>query len=220
MDQKKTKKSTLINTSGPLLPGLTIDKFTYRSTGSPRAKSKARAYNRSINQKSQSLSLHPEVFVDASNLGIGLILESRWLAWKFNQSSPYIPRDTIGRIDTSWSELIAVELGVRTLIAAGFRSTTVRIRSDNTSVVNALERRTWGKIDRLTTVLMRITELCDGCELDLKAEWVVGGKNPADAPSRGRFPPREQLLMYPPPIPEHLESFITLFENDHDSIHA
>ncbi len=109
---------------------------------------------------------------------------------------------------------------MRTLIAAGFRSTTVRIRSDNTSVVNALERRTWGKIDRLTTVLVRITELCDGCELDLKAEWVVGGKNPADAPSRGRFPPWEQLLMYPPPIPEHLESFITLFENDHDSIHA
>ena len=123
----------------------------------------------------------------------------------------------MGRIDTSWSELIAVELGVRTLIAAGFRSTTVRIRSDNTSVVSALERRTWGKIDRLTSVLARITDLCDASELDIKPKWVVGGRNPGDAPSRGRFPPWEQLLMCAPPIPEHLESFITLFEKHHSS---
>lgn len=189
--------------------GLLQTKYSYHSN--------ARSYSCATQTKSPSLCVNPEVFVDASNLGIGLIFGSRWLAWKFNQANPYIPRNS-GRIDTSWSELIAAELGVRTLIAAGFRSTTVRMRSDNTSVVSALKNRTWGNIDRLTCVLARIMELCDAYELDLRPKHVEGEKNPADAPSRGRFPPLEKLLVLAPSIPLQLEGVVTLCERSYSSI--
>ncbi len=43
----------------------------------------------------------------------------------------------------SGAELVAVELGVRALLAAGYRNSTLIVRSDNAGVVKSLRDRKW-----------------------------------------------------------------------------
>ncbi|KAF9522459.1 hypothetical protein CPB83DRAFT_736498, partial [Crepidotus variabilis] len=81
--------------------------------------------------------------------------------------------------------IIAVEMGVRALIAAGYQDTTIIVRSDNEGVVQALTKLTWTTNHGLFTVLERIYRLCKRHELKLQAKWVSTKVNPADKPSRG-----------------------------------
>jgi hypothetical protein len=87
----------------------------------------------------------PEIFVDASGLGIGFWFRGCWLAWTFKspRSNPNIPKGSTDKIITSWAELIAVELGILALIAAGYDNTTIVVRSDNMGVVQKLVQGRW-----------------------------------------------------------------------------
>ncbi|KAF8156073.1 hypothetical protein B0H34DRAFT_639384, partial [Crassisporium funariophilum] len=85
--------------------------------------------------------------------------------------------------------LVAVELGLRSLIAAGYRSTAITVRSDNQGVVGALEKKTWCNRHGLDVVLQKILDLCNDNSITLKPRWVPTKMNPADGPSRGIYPP-------------------------------
>jgi hypothetical protein len=156
--------------------------------------------------QSSSSSLSPlKIFVDASEHGIGFILNDRWLAWTFTHN---IPRGSNKKIIMSWAELIAVELGILTLLAGGYRDSQVLVKSDNRGVVAALTKKKWKPKYDLDIILARILRLCEEAPLELKAQWLWGKKNLADGPSRGQYPPADLMLDYTPRIPQHLEELV------------
>jgi len=157
-----------------------------------------------------SLFSAPEIFVDASGSGIGFWFSERWLAWKFKHPrfNRGIPTDRNGKIIMSWAELIAVELGVLTLISAGYIDSQIVVRSDNIGVVVALARRTWKSEFGLQDVLERIMEMCRDFHLDLQMKWVASKNNPADGPSTKVHPPREMMFRSNPVVPDHLRSIL------------
>ncbi|KIJ07705.1 hypothetical protein PAXINDRAFT_158345 [Paxillus involutus ATCC 200175] len=69
------------------------------------------------------------IFVDAStSFGIGLLLDGRWLAWRLLDGW-----NTDG-CDISWAEMVAIDLGLRTLIHSGFKDCHLLFHSDNKGV--------------------------------------------------------------------------------------
>lgn len=149
-----------------------------------------------------------EIFVDASGRGIGFIFGDKWLAWQFPVYHPSLPLGPDGKVVMSWAELVAVELGIRTLLAAGYRNSTIIVRSDNTGVIKALGDRKWVRKYGLHDVLERICALCDKGRLRLQMKWIWTKVNPADRPSRGVYPPRTLLFQHRPEIPTELSDMI------------
>ena len=150
-----------------------------------------------------------EIFVDASGSGIGFVFRTRWLAWTFKKS-PNIPLDGGGRIVMSWAELLAVEVGLRSLIAAGHRSTSITVFSDNTGVIDALNKKSWCQKHGLEESLQIILNLCVDYRIELRPRWVSTKDNLADKPSRGVFPPRSLSFKFPPKLPERLWDLLEL----------
>jgi len=150
----------------------------------------------------------PEMFVDASAHGIGLVFDKMWLAWTFNPRHKLIPCGPDRKPIMSWAELIAVELGVRTLLAANYRNVSVSIRSDNEGVVQAFKWRKWIPKFGLHAILQRILRLCERGGIQLKVKWVWTKVNPADGPSRGLYPPSTMKLAHSPDIPQDLVGMI------------
>ncbi|KAF8802823.1 hypothetical protein BYT27DRAFT_7036783, partial [Phlegmacium glaucopus] len=120
----------------------------------------------------------------ASALGIGFVFKTQWLAWTFKKT-PKIPLGGDGHLVMSWAELLAVEVGVRALIAAGCRSLTITVRSDNTGVIDALKKKSWCQRHGIEEILQNILTLCRQYGIQLKPSWVSTKTNPADSPSRG-----------------------------------
>jgi hypothetical protein len=139
--------------------------------------------------------------VDASRYGIGVVLDGKWLAWKFVG----YPKGPDGRVNSFWAELTAAEMGVRTLLAANYGYLPVTLRSDNLPVVEALKARESKKFSR---IVQAISALCDEVGLHLRPDWVCSKENPADKPSRGKCPSRDQSISCRPPIPSHLSELI------------
>lgn len=149
-----------------------------------------------------------EPFVDASDNGIGVIMNGRWLAWRFITSHPDLPKALNGQVDTAWAELTAAEMGVRTLLAAKHRHVPVTLRSDNKLVVNALKAREWKKNSKLDGIVKEISVLCDKAGLHLRPDWVSRKENPADELTRGKYPPWDLAFRCRPLIPSHLSGLI------------
>lgn len=152
----------------------------------------------------------PEVFVDACPYGIGFSLDDRWLAWIFTQDHPDIPRGRTGSIKSSWAELIAVELGVSVLLVAGYTNMRIRLRSDHKGVVKALKKGHWEKKQYLHDILQRILSDCQGGGLVLEPAYIWTRKNPADKPSRGKYPPHISMFECRPPVPQHLGHLVSV----------
>lgn len=142
------------------------------------------------------------LFVDASTgWGIGLVLDGRWLAWKFKDGWKTDNRE-IG-----WAEMVAVELAVRTLISGKFSNCHIIIRSDNKGVVGALGAgKSRGTQQNL--ILREIVKLIQNNNLWISTTWISTLDNPADAPSRGIFLEKKLLYAFPPKLPFHLTEFI------------
>jgi hypothetical protein len=149
-----------------------------------------------------------EIFVDASTYGIGFIFNSRWLAWKFIPAHPLLPLGPDGKLIMSWAELVAVEMGIRTLITAGLRNVMVIVRSDNQGVVVALDSRKWTQKYDLNDIVKRILHFSGKAGLSLKMKWIPTKENPADDPSRGVYPPAELAFDCRPSIPRTLSEVI------------
>lgn len=148
-----------------------------------------------------------ELFVDASGQGIGVVMDDRWLAWKFVIDNSDLPKSANGIVNTPWAELIAVEMGVRTLIAAKYSYMPVTLRCDNTGVVEALKAQKW-KNKLLDDVVQRIFALCEEGGLYIMPDNVRTKENPADRPSKGVFPSWDLSFAFRPSIPTHLSELI------------
>lgn len=144
----------------------------------------------------------PEIFVDASNSGIGFIFGHQWLAWQLKDGWRSENRDI------NWAEMVAVELGIRSMISAGHQASILRVWSDNDTVVRALIKRTCKKPE-LKHILHGIFGLCDANGIRLEVDWVWTKSNPADGPSRGVYPPKDLRFEHHPPIPNNLLPFVS-----------
>jgi hypothetical protein len=143
-----------------------------------------------------------EIFIDAStSWGIGFIMDGKWLAWEL------IPGWKTDDRDIGWAEMVAVELGLRAVIAAGIRSSHIIFRSDNTGVVGAMQV-SMSRNHQKNGILRRIIFLCQEHDIWITTNWVPTLDNPADDPSRALFPPTSQLFAFPPNIPYHLKNFV------------
>jgi hypothetical protein len=155
--------------------------------------------------------LNTALFVDASTgWGIGLVLDGKWLAWQLKEGWKSDGRE-IG-----WAEMVAVELAIRTLVTGKFSRCHIIIRSDNKGVVGAMEAgRSRGTQQNL--ILREIVRLIQDHEIWISVTWVPTLDNPADNPSRGIFPGKDQLYAYPPKLPYHLVNFLHRAVHYHDS---
>jgi hypothetical protein len=118
-------------------------------------------------------------WVDAStSYGVGIVVDNEWDAWELSEGWDINTR-RIG-----WAEMLAIELGLRSVIARGYHNTTIVIRSDNMGVIGALEG---GKSRNLehNRVLQRIVTLMRMNNIYIKSVYVPSADNIADYPSRG-----------------------------------
>ncbi|KAF8869781.1 hypothetical protein BD779DRAFT_1632856 [Infundibulicybe gibba] len=112
--------------------------------------------------------------------------------------------------------MLAVELGLRAAIAAGYRNTVLTIHSDNTGVVKALRTGTTKNTEHNVIlevsmdccILRAILVLAQVAAIQIDARWISTRDNPADNPSRGIFPSSIYSFQYPPPIPKHLAKHV------------
>ena len=155
--------------------------------------------------------LSSELFVDASTTwGIGLILDSKWLAWELKEGWKSDGRD-IG-----WAEMVAVELAVRTLVTAKYTNCHVIVRSDNMGVTGALAAGC-SRGTRQNAILREIVRLIQENDIWVSTVWISTQSNPADGPSRGVFPNRSSLYAFPPKVPFHLQPYVHRSVDYHDS---
>ena len=155
-----------------------------------------------------SISLPPDplplpIFVDASSsFGIGLLLDARWLAWKLKEGWLSNGRD-IG-----WAEMVAIDLGLRTAIHAGFRDCHLTFHSDNQGVVGALKSG-HSRSSAQNFILRHIVSNFRNHNIWLSVVWVRSEDNLADGISRGLFPSTPRFD-HPPPLPPYLKSLVSL----------
>lgn len=139
----------------------------------------------------------------SSTIGVGIVLGSRWRAWRL------LPTwKSCGR-DIGWAEAIGMELLTRAALNAGFHS-GIQIFGDNTGVVEGW----WSGRSRnseTNRVFQRIHQLLDEHDTVLKTRYVNTLHNPADGPSRGVFPPIN-LLLPPVHLPAEIQPFLADFD--------
>ncbi|KAF8981079.1 hypothetical protein BDQ17DRAFT_1178604, partial [Cyathus striatus] len=83
--------------------------------------------------------------------------------------------------------MVAVELGLRTLAAAGYRSADITLRSDNGGVVSSLHSKS-ARNPHESIILQEIFSICTAYDIHLIPKWISTKQNPADNPSRGVYP--------------------------------
>ena len=142
------------------------------------------------------------LFVDASTTwGIGLLLNGRWLAWRLRDGW-----HTEGR-DIGWAEMVAVELALRSLVAAGRHDTHVIIHSDNQGVVHSVAAgRSRGC--QQNAILRHIVHLIQLHKVWITTKWISTHDNPADPLSRGSLPTGDKCLANRPALPTHLSPYL------------
>jgi hypothetical protein len=152
-------------------------------------------------------SAHPvPIFVDAStSFGIGFWWDGRWLAWCLLEGWQADGRD-IG-----WAEMVAIELGLHCVIAAGFRNARFILHSDNQGVVGGF-RAGMSRNSEQNSILCCIIFLFQEHSLWFSTIWVLSAENLADAPSRGIFHHGGKCFSHCPRIPFHLRKFVSLHQ--------
>ena len=127
-------------------------------------------------------------FSDAStSVGLGIVTDGRWRAWKLVGNW-----QTDGR-DIAWAEAVAFELLVYALLRPHQGARNFIIFGDNQGVVEAWKNgrsRSW----QVNLVFRRVHAFLTTKKCNVHVEYIASEANPADKPSRGLFPPRNNLL--------------------------
>lgn len=143
------------------------------------------------------------VYVDASSTGIGFVFEDQWQMWRFVQEW----KEPEYR-DIQWAEAVAVELGLRLMIKAGYSRREIVMYSDNQQVVDAIAKGSSIGQSEAVEIIYQIGKLCRVHDITLIIEWIPGKKNPADAPSRFDAQDPDQRFPYDIKIPPYLREWV------------
>ncbi|KAG8952221.1 hypothetical protein FRC04_004928 [Tulasnella sp. 424] len=121
-----------------------------------------------------------DFWVDAStSYGIGVVLNGGWDAWVLTAGWKSKGRD-IG-----WAEMVAIELGLRVLVASGIAKKNIVLKSDNRGVIGALKMQR-SRSYQQNLVLRRIVGMMLEHDIWISSEYVPSKDNVADGPSRGQ----------------------------------
>ncbi|KAK2467538.1 hypothetical protein APHAL10511_000393 [Amanita phalloides] len=171
--------------------------------------------SRSVSDPLQPTSdgnLSVEIYVDASAWGVGFVMDEQWLAWKYADSVCLAAQS----IDISWAEMLAVEVGLWTVIhwamlqeqkQGQHLAMSVLAHSDNAGVIKAIERQ-YSTHPAQQEVLQRILDLISEYDIQLTMKWISSVDNLADNPSRGVPGLGATLLSYVPPVPQYLSTIL------------
>ena len=145
-----------------------------------------------------------QVYVDASNWGIGIVINKRWVAY------PFLPTTSIPHIN--WAELLAIEAGVVFLIASGYisqiRNGVLKVYSDSISAIMAFETERENRFIWAKDILERLERLKKKQGLKLELEHVSTKVNLADGPSRGKTLSEMERLRAKVVLPPHLQNIL------------
>jgi hypothetical protein len=130
-----------------------------------------------------------DAFSDASSgTGLAFLVGRKWKAWRL------LPGWTSDGRDIAWAESIALELMAHAVVAEHGQNTSYRLHCDNRVVVDGWPNgRSRNRHVNLT--FRRLHDLAEQTNCIFHTQFVPSALNPADGPSRGRFPP------YPPSFP-------------------
>ena len=144
-------------------------------------------------------------FSDASSgIGIGIVIQGKWRAWCL------IPGWKCDGRDIGWAEAVGFEFLVYTLSTVLEPGEHFRVYGDNRGVVEEWWKgRSRNK--RTNEVFRRIHTFLRDRNCTVITRYVPSKDNPADDPSRGKYPSHQHLLPAIP-IPVELQEFIIDFD--------
>ncbi|VDB83401.1 unnamed protein product [Peniophora sp. CBMAI 1063] len=144
-------------------------------------------------------------FSDASSsIGIGIIIGDRWRAWRV------LPGWKRRGFDIGWLEALGFEFLVYAALAQRLPGNRIKLWGDNKGVVEGWERGA-SRNPACNDVFKRILGVLEQCNISVVARYVQSARNPADEPSRGKYPPRA-LLLPPVPIHQDIAPFVVDFD--------
>ena len=142
-----------------------------------------------------------DAYSDASSrFGVAITIGRRWRAWRLAQGWKSQGRDI------QWAEAIGFELLVIALCAVSSSGEHITVYGDNRGVVEGWWKRSSAN-KPTNRVFRRILELSESSDRTIYTRYVPSANNPADAPSRGRYPSFDLLLDHIP-IPPEVRPFI------------
>jgi hypothetical protein len=139
----------------------------------------------------------------SSSVGIGITIGDKWRAWRL------LPGWKASGRDIGWAEAVGMEFLVRTILQ-NYSLPGIKVYGDNNGVIEGW----WtGRSRNAETnrVFKRIHDLLESKDTVLTTRYIHTTNNPADAPSRGHYPPK-RLLLPPIDIPEEIRPFVTNFD--------
>ena len=140
-------------------------------------------------------------FSDASSgVGVGIIIGEQWQAWTLH------PGWNSDGWDIGWAESVGFELLVQHIVSSGASNIHFKVFRDNRGVVEGWwNRHSRNKLTNDT--FKRIHSLMDEADCTVITRYIPSGKNPADGPSHGLYPP-SHLRLPVVLIPHALQPFI------------
>lgn len=164
------------------------------------------SFSRPLTPLANSLDL--DIFVDAcTSWGIGLIIDGQWMAFKLLDGwNSYEPTHDIRR-GICWLEMVAVELAIYAIHAAGHRHCKILVHSDNMGVIGAMAK---GRSPNyhINRSIRRTADITFPNLILPLFEYVESSLNPADCISRGVLPPLSSRIPLSFTIPPDLTPFI------------
>jgi hypothetical protein len=140
----------------------------------------------------------------SSKIGIAITICNRWRAWRL------VPgwQSLDGQRDIGWAEAVAFECLIRSLVENGKETHNFIIYGDNKGVVEGW----WNGCSRnraVNGVFKRLHSVIADSPIrhSFHTSYVRSKDNPADAPSRGIYPPTH-LLLPPIQLPPELNRFL------------
>ena len=142
-----------------------------------------------------------EAYSDASSgFGVAITIGPRWRAWRLAAGWKSQGRDI------QWAEAVGFELLTIHICILSKEGEHVKVHGDNRGVVEGWWKGCSG--NRPTnSVFRRIHKLSGDCNRFIHTRYIPNEQNPADAPSRGQYPPTA-LLIRGPPTPTELRPFL------------